>query len=466
MAGTTKIDPAPRRSWLAYKCFAFAFVFLLGGFPAEGRISGNEGVETATAHKHQQFQPQPTLHEDQSYTIYLPDGADNKPVVVTPMTMGYNYELHDGELFSKMDIIPNLGFDYAILKVGTMRNFYQDTGEPVSLSEAYVHHMDLNSLYHFSSGFITRQMDVDPLVSLPDGYAMYILDDQYPFFEVDIHVISHKNLAPINGSLELASKHCNECYYAPGKGDRCTPKMSGSISCCGHGKSCMQGELCSCATTANRSTTPTKYRIEVDFLVTRDLESFINPVKWGIDAPHCSGRLPAGNMCMNGGSAHHEVPQQPNEQPYFLAANSFLAPADGTILFGQGHLHTGAVNITLYQNGEIICTNIAEHGTNPDPSTNVGNEQNHLIGLSSCYDQIPTGGIRILRGDALLLEAYYHGGTEDARFSSELAAGEHLNVMSKLLLVVDFDPDKISGKKISGAVSNDFSQMKRLKGYH
>ena len=52
---------------------------------------------------------------------------------------------------------------------------------------------------------------------------------------MNAHVLSNKNLQPIEGSLDLARKQCNECYYAPGKGDLCVPETNGTFACCGDG---------------------------------------------------------------------------------------------------------------------------------------------------------------------------------------------------------------------------------------
>lgn len=452
---------------LATRCSWLAFALLtLGGVPTlEARI-GSINIGTATANKEQQSnRSPPTLHNDRSYTIRLPDGTKpgaTKSVVVTPMTIVYDYELYDGEMVYREDFIPNLGFDYAVLEMGSIRNIHRDTGEPVSLDEVYLHHSTLKPIYSFGAETLSRKSD-DPILSFPDGYAMHVRNEIHPSLSFDTHILSNKNLAPIDGSLELARKECNECYYAPGKGPECTLEASGTNACCGHSHACMNGLAgeCSCPVTTTAATkSTTKYRMEMDFLVSKDLDSFQNVNMWMLTAASCTN-------C--GGGSFHQVPQQSNEEPYYKSTSTLVSPASGTIVYAQSHLHTGGVNATIYRNGIPICSNTAEHGTNPDPSTNTGNEQNHIVSIDSCYDKISSTGIHLDIGDVLTTESYYYGGNDDARFSSELAAGEHKNAMSIVFVGIVFDQIKLSGVVIDRwsiptmpLMINDFSKQASL----
>ena len=102
------------------------------------------------------LQSQPTLYEDQSYSMLVQNnkhhamhdrvGNSNKDedtATVTPMTITYNYELYDGQLLftdAESELIPNLDFDYAIVGMNGIRNINRDTGKLVSLDEVYFHH--------------------------------------------------------------------------------------------------------------------------------------------------------------------------------------------------------------------------------------------------------------------------------------------------------------------------------------
>ncbi len=393
-----------------------------------------------------------TLHDDKSYIKLLPsaNGTDNSTVVI-PMTISYDYELRDGELFFTLpqhDSIPNLGYDYALVGVGSFRNLYRDTRKSVSLDEVYVHHFNIFSITILSAEDLNR----DPYMRLPEGYAMHIKD---PFLRINAHLISNKNLAPIEGSQERAHKECNECYFAPTKGSDCTPEHSGTFLCCGDSPACAKSdEECFCPTTSNSSTT-TKYTIEVEFLVSKDLHKFKRIDQWAISAPSCSDNplgdsipeyYPPDSYCAkenlksisNDGALFHQVYEN-NKEPFLRTSVNVLAPTGGKLVWASSHLHTGAVNATLYQNGVPVCSTTTKHGTAEDPSTNARNEQNHLVRISSCYDQISSSGIRFEEGDVFTAESYYYAGSDDVRFSNVIAAGEHRNAMSIWYTGMAFD---------------------------
>ena len=423
-------------------------------------------------------QAPPTLHHDKSYTILLSNENGNEgSTVVTPMTISYDYELRDGELLfttSRQELIPNLGYDYALLGIGSLRNLYRDSRENVSLDEVYVHHFTIFPINMLGAEVLNRDNENDPYMRLPEGYAMHITDDENPFLRTNAHLISNKNLAPVQGSQERAHKECNECYYAPTKGSDCTPELSGTFLCCGDSPACTaSGEGCFCPTTSNPSTT-TKYTIELDILVSKDIHKFQRIDQWNFAAPSCSVNLrgdsiledyPPDSYCAKenllsftkkrnickpqmstghavlstgGGALFHQVYEN-NQEPYLRTSVNILAPTGGKLVWAQSHLHTGGINATLYQNGVPICSTTAQHGTNDDASTNARNERNHLVRISSCYDQISSSGIRFEEGDVFTTETYYYAGTDDDRFLNAVAAGEHRNAMSMFFTGVVFD---------------------------
>ncbi len=69
--------------------------------------------------------------------------------------------------------------------------------------------------------------------------------------------------------------------------------------------------------------------------------------------------------------------------------------------------------------------------------------------------------IRFEAGDVFETKSYYYGGTDDDRFSSRLAAGEHKNVMSMFLtgVVLDGDSKFLSEERTSFSLWNDFVNM-------
>jgi len=466
-------------------------------------------------------QSPPILHHDRSYTILIPNdneqanirtssAQDNNKiehnesiaVTVTPMTVVYDYELYDGEnlfTYARTEHIPNLEMDYAVLGIGGARNTHRETGTDVSLDEVYVHHFTLQPINMLGAEVLNRKFDDndyasedgDPYLRFPDGYAIHILADEKPFLGANSHLLSNKNLEPIDGSLERAHKECNECYYAPGKGSECTPEVSGTFLCCGDSRACMK-EDCACKTTttptktSKRRRTTTKYRFELDLLVALDaVDKFKRVDQWNFAAPGCSINImgdailkdyPPDNYCakrntnhsMNpalvlwegGGSLFHQVPEQ-TSSPYVRTVVNVMAPGSGKLVWAQSHLHTGGINATLYKNGEIICTNQAIHGANDDANNNARNEHNHLVKITSCYEQMKDEQIRFDAGDVFRTESYYYGGTNDDRFSTPLAAGEHKNAMSMFFTGVVFDgtSDFLTKPRTSFNLWNDFEHV-------
>lgn len=448
-------------------------------------------------------QSPPKLHHSKSYTIQrlTSDGSNEEPIVVTPMTVSYDYELMDGEMLftsSHHELIPNLGYDYAVLGIGSARNVYRGTKTDVSLDEVYVHHFTLQPINMLGAEVLTRDNAEDPYMRLPDGYAVHVTDEENPHLRTNAHLISNKNLLPIDGSMEHAHKECNECYYAPGKGADCTPEVSGTFLCCGDSPSCTTGDQkCTCptrTTSANGYTqsrpTSTKYTIELDILISRDVHKFQRVDQWNFAAPACSVNLwgesiledyPSDNYCAKvnllskpptkkpskdampvelevlstgDGALFHQVYEN-NQEPYLQTKVSVLAPTSGTMVWAQSHLHTGGVNATLYKNGVPVCATQAIHGSNEDPATNARNEQNHLVRITSCYDQIQAG-IRFDKGDVFTTESYYYAGTDDIRFTN--AAGEHKNAMSMFFtaVVLDGDSQFLTKDRTSFNLWNDF----------
>jgi len=266
-------------------------------------------------------------------------------------------------------------------------------------------------------------------------------------------------------------------------------------------------------------------RIEVDLLVSKDVELFRRVEQWNFAAPSCSVNLngdgiledyPPDNFCakkkntntntktnsdghayptvhnlrhsdlwFGGGSLFHHIAQN-NEHPYQKTTLRVMAPTSGRLLWAQSHLHTGGINATLYKNDKPVCTTSATYGTNSDAGNNARNEKNHLVRIGSCYDQIGSeantntntntnnnnnnnnnsnnnsaprhAGISFEEGDVFTTETYYYGGTDDDRFSTPLAAGEHKNVMSMFFLgvVLDGSSSFLTRPRTSFNLWNDF----------
>lgn len=407
----------------------------------------------------------PVVKEDLvEMMVFNDDNSDDVPpnsVEVTPMTFTYNYELHNGQLLftdPRSELIPNLQFDYAVLGMMKVRNINRETLENVSLDEVYVHHLTFMPVGMLGAEVLTA----DPHV-YPKGYGYHVITKENPNIVINAHLLSNKDLKPINGSLPLARKLCNECYYAPGKGSDCTPEVSGTFKCCGDSESCTSDEeSCLCATNSeyNKHET-TKYQIQVDMLITRDIDKIKRVDSWALAAPECRVNLKGeavfetykpDSFCYNNTLStftgdnslfHHIELQEDNENPYVKTMVSSVAPSSGLIVLANSHMHTGGVNATLMINGIPLCSTGTIYGTDSNTKTNARNEQNHLIHIESCHhaDFYKKGGHRFKAGDIFTMESFYHGGNNDARFIGDGAAGEHKNVMSFFTTNVVFDGD-------------------------
>lgn len=402
-----------------------------------------------------QTQPAPDLHYDKSYTIVGKDGSD---IVVTPATVYYNYELYDGQMIfthTATDKIPGFDFEYAQLALSNVRNIHRETKEPVSLDEVYFHHFSLYPFGMTGAELLTYSEEM-PYMKFADGYGFIVRKDRD--FHVNAHLLSNVDLEPIDGSLALAKKECNECYYAKGKGSDCTPELSGTFLCCGDSLACTTGdEGCYCQTNSPIDTSKTtKYQIQVELLISKEVEKFQHVDLWTISAPACSTlkQYPADDFCspdhMEGargagqGSFFHQI-EGNNEEPEVKTKIDVLAPDGGVLTWMIAHIHSGARSASLLINDQVICVSDAVYGNNSDMTTNAYNEQNHLVHITPCFmDSV----IRFEQGDKLTVESIYYAGEDDANFKGFGAGGEHKNVMSFFGLGTAFD-----GKKDS----NDYS---------
>ncbi|KAK7260435.1 hypothetical protein RIF29_26470 [Crotalaria pallida] len=74
----------------------------------------------------------------------------------------------------------------------------------------------------------------------------------------------------------------------------------------------------------------------------------------------------------------------------------------GYVIYGGGHQHSGGIALTLYgQDGRVICSSIPSYGN----GTEAGNEEDYIVGMSTCYPQ--PGSVKIIDGEIVTLESNY-----------------------------------------------------------
>lgn len=401
------------------------------------------------------------------------EGSKTRGIRVENITLHWPYELRDGQIVftdPTKTAVPSPGGDFAVLAQTSFRNVHARTGEPVSLDEVYVHH-----LVTFGSGFgMVGAESLNQVLKFPEGFGFVVLNSSE--FGINAHLLSNKNLENVEGSLAIARKQCNECYYAEGKGDLCTPATNGTFACCGDGA--LMGEhgpiacgldatQCNCATTTGSTQdSATPYEIQIDFMITRDLDA-IQPINvWTMQAPSCyapvgkglgvntsSAEAVVGGGCQPDieGSTYHNVYRN-NTEPEKRTIGRWLAHFDGVARSALGHLHTGGINISFSINGEDICTSHTAYGTQPsssasfddEDSANARNEYGHLIDIYDCFNTttIPDG-VPIQAGDLVEVTSYYYVGDDDERLP-EGAGGSHLNVMSYMNINFDIRGGEVS----------------------
>eukprot|EP00939_MAST-03C_sp_MAST-3C-sp1_P004117 g4117.t1 len=297
----------------------------------------------------------------------------------------------------------------------------------VPLSTLYTHHWIFQNDVHenklcpdgpnyvFGIGAESRLSPVE----FPDGWGLHVSGK--PYWGANLHLLHTEGLAGDNP--HKAAKMCNECYYAPTKGDECTPKRNGTFQCCG--ETDYRGTVGTCplaseekeTSSATSDTFSLRYRLNY----TRDVKNTKNLEIGVITTPKCS--------------TYYEVLRN-DDEPEHLSSTEFVVPQDMTIRSAIGHQHTGALNISLFLNDKFLCASFPTYGTEEGVA---GNEKGYLVKMSRCVDDATTGPVPMKKGDRVRLDAYYYVGSDDPRLA--YSDGTHLNVMAYMYTAYSIDGD-------------------------
>merc|ERR1712072_1606141 len=110
---------------------------------------------------------------------------------------------------------------------------------------------------------------------------------------------------------------------------------------------------------------------------------------------------------------------------YEHSFGSGLCP--GTMLQSHLHQHIGAINGTMYVNGEAVCTSFPTIGA--DPNNAPGDELGYVVGFNRCIDIDNKGNaVRLNKGDVLPVDAFYD--VDEASTLTPFPGGKHSGVMS------------------------------------
>merc|ERR1712048_568140 len=108
---------------------------------------------------------------------------------------------------------------------------------------------------------------------------------------------------------------------------------------------------------------------------------------------------------------------------------SWTAPVSGDILLSVGHVHAGAINITLFINDEEACTTVPIYGTQEGVP---GNEKGYLVGNPAC---VKTDHVKV--GDKITVTSHYWVGHGVDPSGSLLPGGFHGGTMDYFYLAID-----------------------------
>ncbi|KAK2354436.1 hypothetical protein QL285_091957 [Trifolium repens] len=93
-----------------------------------------------------------------------------------------------------------------------------------------------------------------------------------------------------------------------------------------------------------------------------------------------------------------------NSAPHIEKANIPMERG-GYLIYGTAHMHTGAINATLYgQDGRVLYTSKPTYGKGKEP----GNEKGYVVGMSGSYPKL--GSTKIGDGEIVTIETRYKSG--------------------------------------------------------
>ena len=119
-----------------------------------------------------------------------------------------------------------------------------------------------------------------------------------------------------------------------------------------------------------------------------------------------------------------------DQHPVHLKAFKYTLPGDFRLLKAWGHMHTGAINISVWVDGEHLCTSSAQYGKQNGLA---GDEEGQMLHMTTCLLDSGSDFIeRVMkRGSIMELRSYYWVGGLDKRLGRyEHLGGTHFNVMA------------------------------------
>jgi hypothetical protein len=182
---------------------------------------------------------------------------------------------------------------------------------------------------------------------LTNGYG-YFSSEGGGHFSANMHFINTLDLSseyfqdkpnPQGSAL----KACIECTWSKGNtAPECLPGMVGSFACCFDGGRCH--------TNNPQNKTKTTYYLQYDVYWTTDL-TMVKPLQYGVVDSWTCGSY--GNIKPNMQKKHHTC-----DDKVCISGVERTFDKDGTLIWAYMHQHIGAINSSMYLNGEHMCDSI------------------------------------------------------------------------------------------------------------
>ncbi|XP_024531121.1 uncharacterized protein LOC112340484 [Selaginella moellendorffii] len=333
-----------------------------------------------------------------------------------------------------------------------------ELGNPVPLSDVYLHHWVVFSLYVKSSerkelvrgGFHHGQDRLgspSAIIAGNDGicqhnvlsqfwglgsetrHTSYFVPGSYAIgvgnppegyeelWVLNVHAIDTRGTYDPQGCLECRCSLYNVTTDASGQPLK--QGYKGGLHCCYEGTKCAVKP----GFQAPKKTLYMQYTIEwVEW------DECVLPVRAYIfDITDSRKRDPIDRHV--GCKIEYDVPAcDPSSNPdcIYQLENHLVIPKGGSIIYGVAHQHAGAMGMTMHgEDGRHLCSSIALYGNGSTP----GNEAGYVVGMSTCFPE--PGTVTVASGEKLHLSSSYS------------SAQEHTGVMALFYLILS-DDDTVS----------------------
>lgn len=204
------------------------------------------------------------------------------------------------------------------------------------------------------------------------------------------------------------------------------------FSCCRQGSRCLTNNM----DDKSKKTYHLTYNITWITNLTQ-----VKPLQYGVVDTWSCGSL--GNIKQNMNSGTHKC-----DDKICVGEVERTVDKTGEIIWMYGHSHVGAINGSVFLNGQYICSSYAHYGN--DTSNPIGNEAGYIKGFDVCMHKDLRQGakvrsLQVKKGDKIKVQQLYnvHKGTNgDPRTYPLPADGMHGGLMGLFYFFISVDSYK------------------------